>query len=100
MTWMMAGSMNDRVFPLPVYATPKRSLPDRDAGHAWHWIGDGLSNFGSYANTSIKYWGKPDSLKLWTGLGTLCPDAFMWFSSINFLFSSSVLFETLSCSYF
>ena len=83
-TWTIPGSMNARVLPLPVCATPNKSRPNNAVGHARLWIRDGLINLGSDNKISIKYFGSPDSSKLYTGLGILAPVALILFSSMNF----------------
>jgi len=74
-TWTIPGSINARVLPLPVCATPNKSLPCNAVGHARLYIRDGLINLGSEIKISIKYFGSPDSSKLCTGLGNLTPVA-------------------------
>ena len=59
-------------------------MPYKAVGHARLYIRDGVINLGSEIKISIKYFGNPDSMKLYTGLGIFIPVAFIWFSSINF----------------
>ena len=52
-------------------------MPYKAVGHARLYIRDGVINLGSEIKISIKYFGNPDSVKLYTGLGIFMPVAFI-----------------------
>lgn len=71
----MAGSANEIVLPLPVWAIATTSRPLSAIGQAWHWIGVGAGKPCARMEV-MRYSGNPTSSKAVTGLGMLRPCTF------------------------